>query len=569
MRKKSKMQKKDYCTLLIIFGILLVGTTLFIKNTYRSYEQKQIAKGEKVAKIAATSFMPDLSWSENIIKEIKRTTISANGQVNDFQGQVRQMANNYLVGEYLIPVKGQRQDQAQSGKIAFSTKVNPRLATYAQKQKATVFQGEVKAGGKSYLLAYQPVFRQGKYWGLAGVAVETKAFFYAAQQNLQQVGYNYQILKSKTPTSKQFQLLMQSQEKVTKGMSYSFQPDAKCSRWKIVVSPAGGWTYRQKALQSSTFVAILMAAIFLICVLLVRWFAHIRQIKEEATIDSLTGIYNRLGFEKKLRKFIESKPNSPFTVAMIDIDDFKLFNDLYGHQVGDQVLKQVAKSLSQVAREKGIVGRTGGDEFRLAFLGLTAEESEQFINRITQADYYLTHYLKQIRYSLSIGYADSPRQGTGMRQLLNQADEALYDVKLSGKGQAQRYSGQGQKHLRAQLGFTLHDIASNIPVALMIYSQEDGRILFVNQGTLQLLGYDNLWDFYDEVNTQAVHVVAPRDLQRVTDWLKKFKDNQQESDQLKYRVINRGGGEIKVLANFHLVENPHYGPIIYQTLMTI
>lgn len=254
---------------------------------------------------------------------------------------------------------------------------------------------------------------------------------------------------------------------------------------------------------------------------------------------------------------------------MIDIDDFKLFNDLYGHQVGDQVLKQVAKSLSQVARKKGIVGRTGGDEFRVAFLDLTAEESEQFINRITQADYYLTYYLKQIRYSLSIGYADSPRQGTGMRQLLNQADEALYDVKLSGKGQAQRYSGQGQKHLRAQLGFTLHDIASNIPVALMIYSQEDGRILFVNQGTLQLLGYDNLWDFYDEVNTQAVHVVAPRDLQRVTDWLKKFKDNQQESDQLKYRVINRGGGEIKVLANFHLVENPHYGPIIYQTLMTI
>lgn len=328
-------------------------------------------------------------------------------------------------------------------------------------------------------------------------------------------------------------------------------------------------TYRQKALQDSTFVAILMAAIFLICVLLVWWFANIRQIKEEATIDSLTGIYNRLGFEKKLRKFMQSKPNSPFTVAMIDIDDFKLFNDLYGHQVGDQVLKQVAKSLSQVARKKGIVGRTGGDEFRVAFLDLTAEESEQLINRIAQADYYLTHYLKQIRYSLSIGYTDSPRQGTGMRQLLNQADEALYDVKLSGKGQAQRYSGQGQKQLRAQLGFTLHDIASNIPVALMIYSQEDGRILFVNQGTLQLLGYDNLWDFYAEVNTQAVHVVAPRDLQRVTDWLKKFKDNQQESDQLKYRVINRGGGEIKVLANFHLVENPHYGPIIYQTLITI
>lgn len=123
MRKKSKMQKKDYCTLLIIFGVLLVGTTLFIKNTYRRYEQKQVAKGEKVAKIAATSFMPDLSQSENVIKEIERTTISANGQVNDFQGQARQMENNYLAGEYLIPVKGQRQDHAQPGKIAFQ----PRL----------------------------------------------------------------------------------------------------------------------------------------------------------------------------------------------------------------------------------------------------------------------------------------------------------------------------------------------------------------------------------------------------------------------------------------------------------
>lgn len=76
-------------------------------------------------------------------------------------------------------------------------------------------------------------------------------------------------------------------------------------------------------------------------------FFKIKALQLEATIDPLTKVYNRTGFEAALKSWIKKHPDQPFTLLMIDVDDFKFFNDYYGHQVGDEVLTRIGNMLAR------------------------------------------------------------------------------------------------------------------------------------------------------------------------------------------------------------------------------
>lgn len=176
-----------------------------------------------------------------------------------------------------------------------------------------------------------------------------------------------------------------------------------------------------------------------------------RFLKKEATVDALTQINNRQGFDEELKRRLKGQEDGKFTLVMVDVDDFKLFNDLYGHQVGDMVLKQVARGLKEAVGGRGVVGRTGGDEFTIALLGMDADDCQTVIQRILTADHEIDYFGQKIKSSLSIGYSDSPRQGKKLASLISRADEALYEVKLSGKSGAQYYSNQQAPPLPAGL----------------------------------------------------------------------------------------------------------------------
>lgn len=79
--------------------------------------------------------------------------------------------------------------------------------------------------------------------------------------------------------------------------------------------------------------------IFCLTVVLVLRLAHTRFLKKEAMVDALTQINDRLGFDEELKRCLKGQEDGKFTLVMVDVDDFKLFNDLYGHQIGDNVLK--------------------------------------------------------------------------------------------------------------------------------------------------------------------------------------------------------------------------------------
>lgn len=89
----------------------------------------------------------------------------------------------------------------------------------------------------------------------------------------------------------------------------------------------------------TAYVSLLALLIFCLTVGLVLRLVHTLFLKKEVTVDALTQINNRQGFDKELQRHLKGQEDGKFTLVMVDVDDFKLFNDLYGHQIGDNVLK--------------------------------------------------------------------------------------------------------------------------------------------------------------------------------------------------------------------------------------
>ena len=151
----------------------------------------------------------------------------------------------------------------------------------------------------------------------------------------------------------------------------------------------------------------------------------------QASHDSLTGLLGHRAFHEALKeKLRDSTATSVFTLATIDIDDFKLVNDLHCHPVGDQALQRVAAALQDSVRDQDLVFRVGGEEFAVLLPGLTAEDALPVAERLRAA---VTHNTFAPPLHVSIGLASWPDDGADRNSLLEQADAALYAAKDAGK----------------------------------------------------------------------------------------------------------------------------------------
>jgi diguanylate cyclase (GGDEF)-like protein len=161
--------------------------------------------------------------------------------------------------------------------------------------------------------------------------------------------------------------------------------------------------------------------------------------------DRLTGLNNRGYWEECLKsefaRFRRSKHAS--TLIMFDIDHFKQVNDTYGHQAGDEVIRQTARTLLASIRTTDIAGRYGGEEFGVVLIDTNAEQSLYLAERLRKKIEALTvRFEKQeIRYTISLGVAQAVPDMGDHSQWIVAADQALYQAKHGGRNQAMVYSG--------------------------------------------------------------------------------------------------------------------------------
>ena len=163
----------------------------------------------------------------------------------------------------------------------------------------------------------------------------------------------------------------------------------------------------------------------------------IETMAHQARFDNLTGLLGHRAFHEALEIQL-GRTGMPFTLASIDIDDFKLINDLHGHPIGDEALRRVAETLRRGAGEHDSVFRVGGEEFAVLVPGRTAAESRPTIERLRET-VASTPFVLPLR--VSIGVASWPEDAQERDALLERADDALYAAKRAGKN---RVVGAGE-----------------------------------------------------------------------------------------------------------------------------
>ncbi len=162
---------------------------------------------------------------------------------------------------------------------------------------------------------------------------------------------------------------------------------------------------------------------------------RIQGLKKHASIDSLTGLLNKNSSENELKSVCKSATGA---LLMIDLDSFKLVNDIHGHSMGDKILISFADIIRAAVRPADLIGRMGGDEFIAFCHGMLDEtgiaNKSEFINQsLLKAAKELMGEDMNIPLGASIGCVFVPAGGTDFAELYKKADKALYTVKQNGK----------------------------------------------------------------------------------------------------------------------------------------
>ena len=154
---------------------------------------------------------------------------------------------------------------------------------------------------------------------------------------------------------------------------------------------------------------------------------------KQSTEDPLTGIYNRRYLENKLEEYVKlaKRHDRPLSLIMFDIDFFKHINDSFGHDVGDKVLKAIAKVVSENIRNTDIFARYGGEEFVIIAPETTKEDAKILAEKARSLIRNL-HFEEGINVTCSFGVASLEKHDT-KETLLKRADEALYEAKKTGR----------------------------------------------------------------------------------------------------------------------------------------
>ena len=217
----------------------------------------------------------------------------------------------------------------------------------------------------------------------------------------------------------------------------------------LAISSAISWYIAESAAKSNLNFPLLFwntsvrLSVFtiIVCLLDSLTLAYERE-KQLARIDGLTQIYNRRYFLDVLR--VETKRairyQRPLTLAYFDVDNFKLINDLYGHNRGDLLLKLIAKTVKTTIRETDVLARLGGDEFALILIETDFKDAQLVLKRIhQQLSKAVEHDNFEVGFSL--GAATFRELPDSIDQMLERVDKLMYQVKIEGKNKLNHQLG--------------------------------------------------------------------------------------------------------------------------------
>ncbi len=164
-----------------------------------------------------------------------------------------------------------------------------------------------------------------------------------------------------------------------------------------------------------------------------------KELETLSRTDRLTGLFNRGFWEECFQNEFERcrRYQTVSSVMIFDIDHFKKVNDTYGHQAGDEVIRQTAQTLQNMVRKTDVAGRYGGEEFVVFLPSTPADNAKIFAERLrkTIEGLTVTHDNRDIRFTISIGICEFSSGLGSHEQWIEKADQALYESKEGGRNQ--------------------------------------------------------------------------------------------------------------------------------------
>ena len=571
------MKKKTLVPLIIfLLGICLVGLIVYRTDTHEK-NQRHI-----LAQLNATTYgdriKNEIADGIGITDALEQTLISENGEIHQFDTIAGNLMSDSIESVQLAPngvVTDIYPDEGnEAGKIdLLQDKDRKEISCYARDNHATITQGpfELKQGGYG-IAVRNPVYLKDKsgqeyFWGFTIVILRVPDIFSDTVSALSNFGYEYKILKTDTPWSDTYKVVYQSDGQIDHPVSYSFTVGD--GTWKLEVTPKTGW-------RNNTLL-IIISGMFLTISLLLSVLTRVWLIAKEhknkykilARTDSLTNIYNRYGFDELAEKIISKNPQTHFVAALLDIDDFKFINDIYGHSYGDKALKSLADSMKAFFPSDALLGRNGGDEFCILLPNCTFKEADKQLQQFTKLPKTFSYHGKELAFYISLGYAEYPTFAASPSQLMRCADAALYEIKLHGKNGCMAYRKGLQSGVRKQLGFALKDISEHLPGAFIIYraDKEDDELFYANHEFLHMTGYKSMDELFRLTQKRFRNLIRQDEQQQIETSIWEQIDTGNENDYIHFHLRKADGTYFSVLDHGRIIESPQYGKVFYVLFM--
>ena len=571
------MKKKTIVPLIVfLLGICLVGLIVYKIDSHET-EQQHI-KAQLNATTYGERIKNEITNGIAITDTLKQVLISENGKISQFDTIAENIMSDVIESIQLAPDGNVTDIYPSEGTEAskidlLQDKDCSKISCYARDNHVIITQGpfDLKQDGCG-IAVRNPVYlkdenNQEYFWGFTIVILRVPDIFSDAISALSDFGYEYRLSKTDAPWSDTYKVVYQSDDQLTHTVSYGFTIGEE--HWTLEVAPESGW----RNLKLLVIVGGMFTAVVLLFSGLTRVWLVSKENKNKFQIlahtDSLTDIYNRYGFDELAERMITKNPKTHFVAALLDIDDFKFINDIYGHVYGDRALKSLTDSMKAFFPKNTLLGRNGGDEFCILLPDHTYKEAGELLLQFTKLPKTFSCKGKEYPFFISLGYAEYPTFASSRSQLMRCADAALYEIKLHGKNGCMAYREGLRSGVRKQLGFAFKDISEHLPGAFIIYraDKDDDELLYANHEFLQMTGYKNIDELFSLTRKSFHNLIREDEQQQIETSIWKQIDAGNNNDYIHFHLRKADGTYLSVLDHGRIVENQQYGRVFYVLFM--
>ena len=575
-----KKIKKRFIVPAVVF---ILGMCAIIGEIYvvgESQEQQNRTNAKLNAMTYAEHIYGELMEGIGVTDTLKQVVISGDGNINKFYDIAANMMDDSIQSIQIAPNgvvnKIYPEDVNESGKIdLINDSERGEISRYARDNDTVIMQGpfELKQGGYG-IAVRNPVYLEdenGKksFWGFTIVILKVPEIFSNSVEALSNFGYKYSLQKCASPWDNMYEWVYGSKKELNDPVIYDF--DVYGDKWRLEILPKSGFYNNKYLIYMFIGGVIIVLLLTGLTAALIFINENRKNFKRLAVTDALTGIYNRLGFDDQVEQYMRQNPQKHCVMAMLDIDDFKLVNDMYGHAAGDGVLKKLAESMKQYFSKDAILGRNGGDEFSVFMPDCTVAEVKPFLKKFTEETRKFYCKGEEHAFTISLGFAEYPVFADDRSQLMRCADKALYDVKMRGKNGCMAYSEGEQVKSRAKLGFVIKDIIDNLPGAFIVYraDKENDEILLANSELLRLTGCKNMDELLAYTGKSFCNLIRPDEQESCQKSIWSQINGGHSNDYIFFHMQKADGTYISVLDHGRIVDSVYNGRVFYVMIMDL